>query len=95
MKRLISKKEFNKKFCGRYSGVNCCQFNNKTIPYELYNWHISEMIKMLDRVKKKLIFPKSVIKNNEGFTKLILEVIYSGQLKRLNELKNELKQTLK
>ncbi|OQA43427.1 MAG: hypothetical protein BWY48_00494 [Parcubacteria group bacterium ADurb.Bin305] len=91
MKKLTKEKEFNKKFCGRYSGVNCCQFNNKTIPYELYNWHISEMIKMLDRVKKKLIFPKSVIINSEGITKLILGTIYSGQLKRLNELKQTLK----
>ena len=93
-KPMTAREEFNKKFCFEYQPNKPGKNNVGTLevenPDEIWNWHISEMEKLLERVEAIIwSFSKYEISGNNG--KYIDEELLKKVIQSLNKLKEQLK----
>lgn len=91
-KPMTAREEFNKKFCFEYQPNKSGKNNVRTLevenPDEIWNWHISEMEKLLERVEAIIwSFSKYEISGNNG--KYIDEELLKKVIQSLNKLKEE------
>jgi len=89
-KPMTAREEFNKKFCFEYQPNKPGKNNVGTLevenPDEIWNWHISEMEKLLERVEKEVIGENPKIQ--DYLSKPIIDFLNS-QHQSLNKLKEE------
>ncbi len=87
---MTAREEFNKKFCFEYQPNKPGKNNVGTLevenPDEIWNWHISEMEKLLERVEKEVIG-----EDKETYQGTDVFVMRKDLRQSLNKLKEQLK----
>ncbi len=89
--RLCQREEFEKEFYeGLYSCAEC-DTEMYDVEDDVWNWHVSEIIKLLDRVEKEIIGKDEEPFGNNDDTIDGMNSLRWEQRKLLNNLREELK----